>query len=374
MEFLQVLILFILLIILLNLLQNIKRLRGQEKIKPKEPFPLVSVLIPARNEEKNIKRCVTSLLKSNYPRLEIIVLDDNSRDRTYEIMKRLSAREKKLKIIKGKELPPGWTGKTWSCHQLAQAAQGEWFLFTDADTTHKPQSISSALASAQKTQSVFVTCIPGLIAKTWAEKLYMPVIHFAFIALIPFKLVNYSKDSRLTFGIGPFLLIKRNFYFSFGGHESVKARIVDDMALAKKVKENNGKISVIDGTKIMNVRFYTCFKEVWKGFSKNSYEAIGGSPHYLVGIFLACYFLFIYPYLALWGAFTSNQSITLPLFQVLTISLIKTVLALRFHTSLIYGLLHPFTVILALSILFNSFRLSLFKKELEWKERFYLAK
>lgn len=374
MEFLQVLILFILLIILLNLLQNIKRLRGQEKIKPKEPFPLVSVLIPARNEEKNIKRCVTSLLKSNYPRLEIIVLDDNSRDRTYEIMKRLSAREKKLKIIKGKELPPGWTGKTWSCHQLAQAAQGEWFLFTDADTTHKPQSISSALASAQKTQSVFVTCIPGLIAKTWAEKLYMPVIHFAFIALIPFKLVNYSKDSRLTFGIGPFLLIKRNFYFSFGGHESVKARIVDDMALAKKVKENNGKISVIDGTKIMNVRFYTCFKEVWKGFSKNCYEAIGGVPHYLIGIFLACYFLFIYPYLALWGAFTSNQSITLPLFQVLTISLIKTVLALRFHTSLIYGLLHPFTVILALSILFNSFRLSLFKKELEWKERFYLAK
>ena len=146
------------------------------------------------------------------------------------------------------------------------------------------------------------------------------------------------------------------------------------MALAKKVKENNGKISVIDGTKIMNVRFYTCFREVWKGFSKNSYEAIGGSPHYLVGIFLACYFLFIYPYLALWGAITSNQSITLPLFQVLTISLIKIILSLRFHTSLIYGLLHPFTVIFAFSILFNSFRLSLFKKELEWKERFYLAK
>lgn len=374
MEFLQVLILFILLLILLNLLQNIKRLHGQEKIKPQEPFPLVSVLIPARNEEKNIKKCVTSLLKSDYPRLEIFVLDDNSRDKTYEIVRRFSIREKRLKVIKGKELPPGWTGKTWSCHQLARAAQGEWFLFTDADTTHKPQSISAAFASAQKTQSVFVTCIPGLIAKTWAEKLYMPVIHFAFIALIPFKLVNYSKDSRLTFGIGPFLLIKRNFYFSFGGHESVKARIVDDMALAKKVKENNGKISVIDGTKIMNVRFYTCFREVWKGFSKNSYEAIGGSPHYLVGIFLACYFLFIYPYLALWGAITSNQSITIPLFQVLTISLTKTVLALRFHTSLIYGLLHPFTVILALSILFNSFRLSLFKKELEWKERFYLAK
>lgn len=358
----------------MNLLQNIKRLRGQEKIKPEKPYPLVSVLIPARNEENNIKKCLTSLLKSDYPHLEIIVLDDNSKDKTYEIVRHLVIREKKLKVIKGKKLLPGWTGKNWSCHQLAQEARGEWFLFTDADTIHRPQSISVALASAQKSQSVFVTCIPGLVTKTWAEKLYMPIIHFAFLALVPFKLINYSKDSRLSFGIGPFLLVERNSYFSCGGHESIKSKIVDDIALAKKIKENKGKISVIDGTKIMNVRFYTSFKEVWKGFSKNCYEAIGGSPHYLVGIFLACYFLFIYPYLALWGAFSSGQSITLPLLQVFTLTLIRIILSLRFKTSLIYGLLHPFSVIFALLILFNSFRLSLFKKEIEWKERFYMAK
>lgn len=374
MELLQALILLILLLILLNLLQNIKRLHAQGKIKLHEPYPLVSVLIPARNEEKNIRKCLTSLLKSDYPQLEIIILDDDSRDRTYEIVKKLAAGEKNLKVIKGKKLPPDWTGKNWSCHQLAQAARGEWFLFTDADTTHKPQSVSVALALAQRTQSVFLTCIPGLVTKTWAEKLYMPIIHFAFLALVPFKLINYSKDSRLSFGIGPFLLIQRNFYFSCGGHESVKEKIVDDMALAKRVKENQGKIAVIDGTKIMNVRFYTSLKEVWKGFSKNCYEAIGGAPHYLFLILLVCYFLFIYPYLALWGAFASNQNITLPLLQVLTISLIKIIISLRFQTSLIYGLLHPFSIILALSILVNSFRLSVFKKEVEWKERFYLAK
>lgn len=374
MEFLQVVILSILLLLFLNLLQNIKRLRGQEKIKLHTPNPFVSVLIPARNEEKNIKKCVSSLLKSDYPHLEIIVLDDESRDRTYEIMKKLSVKEEKLKIIKGRKLPLGWTGKTWSCHQLAQAAKGEWFLFTDADTTHKPQSVSVALASAQKAQSLFVTCIPGLVAKTWSERLFMPVIHFAFLALIPFKLINYSRDSRLSFGIGPFILIKKIFYFSFGGHEAIKGKIVDDMALAKKVKENKGKISVIDGTKIMNVRFYTSFKEVWKGFSKNCYEAIGGVPHYLFVILLACYFLFIYPYLALWEALTSKQKIVLPLFQVATISFIRIILSIRFRTSLIYGLLHPLTIIFALSILINSFRLSFFKKKLEWKERFYLAK
>ena len=374
MELLQVLILSILLLLFLNVLQNIKMMRGWDKIKPQKPYPLVSVLIPARNEERNIKKCVSSLLKSEYPRLEIIVLDDESKDGTYEIVKGLSVKEARLKIIKGKKLPPGWTGKTWSCHQLAQAARGKWFLFTDADTTHTTHSVSVALGSAQKSQSVFVTCIPGLIAKTWSEKLFMPVIHFAFLALIPFKLINYSKDSRLALGIGPFILINRNFYFSFGGHESIKGKIVDDMALAKNVKEKKGKISVIDGTNIMNVRFYTSFKEVWKGFSKNCYEAIGGMPHYLVGILFACYFLFIYPYLALWEALTSNQKILLPLFQVGTLSLIKIILSLRFRTNLIYGLLHPLTIILALSILLNSFRLSFFKKKLEWKERYYLAK
>jgi len=373
MELLQVLILSILLLMFLNLLQNLKRIGGLENIKPQKPYPLVSVLIPARNEEQNIKKCVSSLVKSDYPRLEIIVLDDESKDRTYEIVKRLSVGEEKLRIIRGKKLPPGWTGKNWSCHQLAQVSRGDWLLFTDADTTHRPHSVSIALGSAQKAKSVFVTCIPHLIAKTWSEKLFMPVIPFAFLALIPFRLINLSKDSRLALGIGPFILINRNVYFSFGGHESIKEKIVDDMALAKKSKEKKGKISVIDGTKIMNVRFYTSFKELWKGFSKNCYEAIGGFPHYLVAILLACYFLFIYPYLALWSALTSHQKIVVPLFQVTTLSLIKIILSLRCRTNLIYGLLHPLTIILALSILINSFRLSFLKKKLEWKERYYWA-
>lgn len=371
MEFLQLLILFFLLLIFLNLLQNLKRLHGHEKVKLRKPLPLISVLVPARNEEKNIENCVTSLLQSDYPHLEIIVLDDNSSDRTYEITQEIAKQHKKLKVIKGEKLMPGWNGKNWACHQLSKAARGEWFLFTDADTTHKPLSISTALSEARRRRSVFVTCIPRFITKTWAEKLYFPVVHFVFVALLPFKLINYSKDSRLSFGIGPFLFIKRDFFLSFGGYEAIKTELVDDLALAKKVKENRGKISILDGTRIVNVRFYTCFKEVWNGFSKNSYEAIGSAPHYLIALLFACYFLFIYPYLSLWGALESHQSITLPLFQIVTISLIKLILSLRFESSVIYGQLHPFTVIFAILILLNSFRLSLFKKKLEWKERLY---
>jgi len=131
MDFLQVLILFVLLLLLLNLLQNIQKLKAQRRLRLKEPLPLISVLIPARNEERNIKNCISSLLKQSYPRLEIIVLDDNSLDRTYRIARKLSCLSKKLKVIKGKKLPPGWNGKNWACHQLSQIAKGEWFLFTD---------------------------------------------------------------------------------------------------------------------------------------------------------------------------------------------------------------------------------------------------
>jgi chlorobactene glucosyltransferase len=371
MELIQEVILVILFLIFLNLLQNLKRLKEQEKIKPKKPLPIVSVLVPARNEERNIKNCVVSLLRSNYPRLEIIVLDDNSTDGTYSVLEKLSKNNENLRVIRGNKLPPGWNGKNWACHQLSQVARGEWFLFTDADTVHRPHSVSTALGVARKRKSVFVTCIPRFITKTWSEKLYFPVIHFVFVALFPFKLINYSKDSRLSFAIGPFLFIKRDFYFSWGGYESIKLEVVDDIAMAKKVKENKGKISVLDGTGILDVRFYTCFKEVWNGFSKNSYEAIGGAPHVLVALLFACYFLFIYPYISLWGAYQSHQSLTIPILQVFAIALIKLILSLRFKISIFYGQLHPFSVIFAVLILLNSFRLAVFKKKFEWKERFY---
>jgi len=371
MDSLHIIILIFLVLLGLNLIQNIKRIGFHESKRVEKEIPLISVLIPARNEEETIGKCVTSLLHSDYPHLEIIVLDDNSRDRTYEIVRILAQNHENLRIIKGQKLPPGWNGKNWACHQLAYAAKGDWFLFTDADTCHSPNSVSTAIVAAKKSQSHFVTVIPGLIMKSWAERLILPVIHFAFFVLMPYKLINFSKNSRVAIGIGPFLFIQRKRYFSCGGFEAIKTEILDDMALAKIVKQDKGKLAVIDGTDIMQVRFYTCFKEIWSGLSKNSFQAIGSSPHFLFGISVACYFLFIYPYLCLATAIYYSQSMTIPFIQVLLVSLIRIGLSFRFKMSIIYSLLHPFMILLTLLILFNSFRLSLFGKKIEWKERLY---
>jgi hypothetical protein len=119
------------------------------------------------------------------------------------------------------------------------------------------------------------------------------------------------------------------------------------------------------------VRFYTCFKEVWTGLSKNSFQAIGSSPHFLLSLSLVCYFLFIYPYFCLGSAIYYGQSITFPLLQVIAISLTKLAMASRFKTSLLYSLFHPLMIVMIFIILFNSFRLTLFGKKIEWKERLY---
>lgn len=155
MEFLQILILIFIVLLFLNMLQNLKMLRRQEKVRQKEPFPSISILIPARNEERNIRRCVGSLLKQNYPNFEIIVLDDDSSDRTAEIVVKLSRNYERIGIVKGEKLPPGWNGKNWACHQLSGLAKGEWFLFTDADTTHKPHSVPEALQHRRKQLNIY---------------------------------------------------------------------------------------------------------------------------------------------------------------------------------------------------------------------------
>lgn len=364
-------ILFVLFLLGMNLFQNLKKIEMFEGSHRETSIPLISVLVPARNEEETIETCVESLLKSDYSQLEIIVLDDNSRDRTFTILRRLSRNHSNLRVIRGKKLPPGWNGKNWACHQLAQSARGEWFLFTDADTCHSPRSVSSALERARKSHSDFVTAIPGLAMKTWSEKLVLPVIHFAFFVLLPYHIMNFGRNCRLPIGIGPFLFMSRNCYFACGGFEAIKTEILDDMALAKKVKKNEHKITVMDGTEFMTVRFYTCIKDVWSGLSKNSFQAIGGSPHLLFGITLVCYFLFIFPYISLGSALLEHQAIALPLLQVIVISSMKVAMAVRFRTSIVFGLLHPIMIVSILLILFNSFRLSLFGKKFEWKERLY---
>ncbi len=368
----QILILTCLICLLLNLVYNLKTMEkpANFKIEDKD-YPLISVLVPARNEERKIKDCILSLLKQDYPNLEIIVLDDNSKDRTYEIVKEISKANKKLKVLKGKVLPEHWTGKNWACYQLFQASKGEWLAFTDADTIHKPNSISSAHRVAIKNDSQFVTYIPGLITKKLSEGLILPIMHFSFLCLFPLGLINRLKDPRISLGIGPFMFFRKDFYYKIGGHKYIKNEIVDDIILARNVKKSMGKISIVDGSDTLEVRFYRGFKEIWKGFSKNAYGVFENSPFIVLITITVNYFLFIYPYFLFIKSLNTKNFISISAFQVTIISAMKILLAIRFNTSIFLGLLHPLSCIIFLLILINSFRLWVVEKGVEWKDRYY---
>ncbi len=365
------LIFLILLGFLLNTLLNLKKMTPADYLPPCQPWPFVYILVPVRNEEKNVRRLVDSLLRQDYPGFEVVVFDDNSSDNTWPILEELAAENPRLRLLRSDNLPSCWTGKNWACHQLSLAARGEMLLYTDADTVHHPLALKQAVASALQHKAGLLSALPALEAKTWSEKLYMPIIPFAFVSLIPFFKINSRRRRSWPAVLGPFLLFSRRTYQASGGHAAIKENIVDDIALARQVARQRENITLIDGSRLLSIRFYRCFRELWAGFSKNSYEAIKGTPLKLAGIILVCYLLFIRPYLAFLGALSQAQLISLPFLQVALITLNRFILAERFGSSRLWSMLHPFSITLALVILVNSYRLSLFRKKIVWKERFY---
>jgi chlorobactene glucosyltransferase len=257
----------------LNLVSNLlalKRLAAIPEGNPAPPdAPLVSVLVPARDEERTIGACVNALLAQTYPRYEVLVLDDESRDRTAAIVAELAAAHPHLRLLHGAPLLPGWMGKSFACWQLAQAARGDYLLFTDADTVLAPHTVAKALALAQQHNLDLVTAIPYHRAITWGERLILPLIAFHTLTLLPVPLANRLPIPSLSAGMGPFLFLRRTAYLASGGHAAVRDQVLEDVHLARRVKATGARVWLIDGTGAVTTHMYHSFREIWQGFSKN---------------------------------------------------------------------------------------------------------
>ena len=242
-------------------------------------WPFVSIIVPARNEERNLPRLLPSLLSQKYPAYEVIVVDDKSKDNTPAILSEWSARDERLKIVNGVELPreEGWLGKPHAMHQGAQQAKGDWLLFTDADTVHSPISISSSIAYALSHDADLFTIFPFYELGTPSERIIMPVAFQGIMNLYPSYKVN-DPNSRAAIANGQYLLIRRSVYDAVGGIESVKSRIVEDQEFARVVKSAGHRLLIADGQHLMNVRMYTSFQEVWEGWSKNVVISLQRNP------------------------------------------------------------------------------------------------
>ena len=238
--------------------------------------PLISVLIPARNEARRITPTLTSVLKQDYPNLEIIILDDASEDATAQIVMNLINGDKRARLISSREeLPAGWLGKPYACHRLSAAASGELFIFLDADVVLTPDAISLAY-DLFSSSSLDVMCpYPQQLMNTGLQRIVQPLLQWSWMTMLPLDLAETSSRGSLTAGNGQFLMISAAMYVQAGGHQAIRSKVIEDIELVRNVKAAGGRGGVVDGTDIAQCSMYETSEELIEGYSKSLWSAFG---------------------------------------------------------------------------------------------------
>ena len=377
----QYIILIMLCVLLINFIFNQYLYKDISRFKlPKKTItdpPLVSILIPARNEEINIEKCIRTFVKQDYPNLEILVLDDNSTDNTYSIVKKISQKNKNVKIFKGKQLPQGWLGKNFACYQLSRYAKGEYFFFTDADTHHFQNSVSSSLAAMLNNDLDALCPFPREIMVTIHERMVIPFMNFVILLFMPLALIRKSKNPLFCTGVGQCLLFRREVYFGMGGHAAIKGKILEDVHITKKTKEMGYSYMIFDGRKIISCRMYNSFKQVFVGYSRILFSAFDYNVFMIALAVIFFILLFLLPniFFPLGLIFYRwPREILLPIVvQISIVSFIRTVNALRFKERLFDILLSPLSIVYIVFISINSVLQSKLGSGIYWKGRTYQA-
>lgn len=331
---------------MLNLILNLRSLkRPLVGSSIPAPAPLVSVLIPARNEEANIATCLESLRQQDYPNLEILVLDDGSSDNTAGIVERIAARDNSVRLLRGEPLPEGWAGKPFACYQLAQQAKGSWLLFTDADTMHAPHMVRSVLALALTSRAWLVSGFPRQLASSLPQKVAIPVLYFVILSWLPLWWLQRSKETRPSIAIGQFLLFPREEYWRIGGHKAVRGRILEDVWLGIEVNRHGGRQIAVDLSPVVSCHMYRSLGAMWEGFTKWIYSVAAFSHLALVGLIAAGYVFFLAPFYWLWNELFAEASPTIGrpfiILQVAIIIGMRWLVDKRFREPVVSTFLHP---------------------------------
>lgn len=341
--------------------------------------PLVSVIVPMRNEERNVVRCMESLLDQDYERYEVIAVDDASEDKTLELLRGYEVNHDCVGVIALHEKPYGWVGKNHALAAGAKEARGDLLLFVDADTCAERFMLSSTVAYLEKSRLDMLSLFPYQELVTFWEKVVQPLVFGVIQIAYPCERVNSTAFSD-ALACGQFILVRKEAYLIAGGHETIKDRIVEDLELARSLKEKGFKIGIADGGEVLKTRMYTSLGELWEGWAKNLYPGMGCRLSLAARLVLSIACLSIAPPIVFPVALysfcltpgTDNLSLSLlSLFLIAANLLFYSKQVLRMHVPLRYVLLFPLSAAVFVACLTFSVYRVLTGKGVVWKGRVY---
>ena len=352
--------------------------------------PFVSIVVPMRNEERNVRRCVTSLLAQECAGVctyEILVVDDDSTDGTGRVLKELAAAHPhgdRLRVLRLEHLPAGWAGKPHALHAGVQATQGDWLLFTDADTWHDPQALRSALQRAIADHIDLFSFGSAQDLPGFWEKTLMPLAYLGIALQYPPRLVN-DPTSPIAIANGQYILIRRSVYDALGGYARPEMRgtVVDDRDLARLVKQSGFRLRFVDGRDLLHVQMYRGLRETWRGWRKNVYLGSRGGLAFvlleLIGLPQVTIIPFLLPLLALRALLRRKPVFGLAAGELAAAALVELAPVLAYRVwedrevdvPWYYALTHPLAGAVFEGILAQSTWQVLTRQGVEWRGRRY---
>jgi cellulose synthase/poly-beta-1,6-N-acetylglucosamine synthase-like glycosyltransferase len=337
-------------------------------IPPWSEWPTVSLIAPARNEERNVEQAVRSLARLDYPSLEITIINDRSTDRTGEILDRLAGEFPQLNVVHLSDLPPGWLGKNYAMQFGADRSRGEWLLFTDGDILFEPTALRRAMAYATQRSVDHLAGWPDVVAPTWMLNAFM--LTFA-IYLFLFVRVWAIRNRRSTahIGVGAFNLVRTEVYRAVGEHTRIRMRPDDDLKLGKIIKLAGYQQDFIDGRGMISVEMYPSVGELVRGLEKNAFSGTDYNVPLTVGSSLASLLLGVWPFVAVFLVPGPTRWIYLAVCLSLWAMALGSARELKAPASC--ALAYPLAVLMFVYIQWRTMLLNYYHGGIRWRDTYY---
>ena len=365
-------ILLISISILMIARSNSRSISSLFSVKNKKSNSSLSILIPARNEEDNIEKCLRSLIADDNPNFEFLILDDNSKDQTSKIVENLSKIDPRINLIKGSKLPKDWSGKNWACHQLSSKAKSDFILFIDADTWVSNQTINKAICYMEETKCALLTVMPKRNSNCFIEKLIFPLIDWITTSFMPIKIAGTIKTPYISATFGQFMMFQKEKYFQSGGHGALKGNVLDDFELGRAIKRKGLIWKLLDGNKSVETNMYQTNIEAIRGLSRSIFPTF----EYRISTFLlAASILFLItlgPYISIYfwliGSYQSELLVIISFVTLIIILYSWIIICSYFDHNKITTMIYPLIMSIIFLIAFHSFFSYLFGLS-KWKGR-----